>query len=181
MTFAFRSASTALAIAVVFAAGCAVPAPPAPPAQMSSPFNAADVAWSAAPGTATVEGRAAIAAGGVSHTCAGSEAQLVPAGTYASEMMRMVFGNDARGYVTLASSPRYPASIAPDFSRTIRRVGCDADGRFRFAGVPAGRWYVFSNVIWASAGGEGGAPQGGALMQRVEVAEGARANVLLAP
>jgi hypothetical protein len=181
MTFAFRSASTALAIAVVFAAGCAVPAPPAPPAQMSSPFNAADVAWSAARGTATVEGRAAIAAGGVSHTCAGSEAQLVPAGSYATEMMRMVFGNDARGYVTLASSPRYPASIAPDFSRTIRRVGCDAEGRFRFSDVPAGRWYVFSNVIWPSTGGEGTAPQGGALMQRVEVAEGASANVLLAP
>ena len=90
MTFAFRSASTALAIAVVFAAGCAAPAPPAPPAQMSAPFNAADVAWSAAPGTATVEGRAAIAAGGVSHTCAGSEAQLVPAGSYATVVLHDV-------------------------------------------------------------------------------------------
>ena len=141
---------------------------------MTAPFNAADVAWSIAPGTATVEGRAAIpAGGGASRTCAGSEAQLVPAGTYATEMMRMVFGNDARGYVTLASSPRYPANIAADFRRSIRRVGCDADGRFRFDGVPAGRWYVFSNVIWRSGGGEA-APEGGALMQRVEVAEGAR-------
>jgi len=178
MTLAFRHAC--VTVAVVLTAGCATPTPPAPPAQMTSPFNPADVAWSRAPGTATVEGRAAIAAGGgVSRTCAGSEAQLFPASAYATEMMRMVFGNDARGYVTIASSPRYPASIAPDFSRTVRRVGCDADGRFRFEAVPAGRWYIFANVIWGSAGDA--SPQGGALMQRIDVAEGGRANVLLAP
>ena len=179
MTVALRHACSV--VAVVLTVGCASPTPPAPPAQMTSPFNAGDVAWSGAPGTATVEGRAAIpAGGGVSRTCAGGEAQLFPAGTYAAEMMRIVFGNDLRGYVPLASSPRYPANIAADFSRTVRRIGCDADGRFRFDGVPAGRWYVFSNVIWRTAGGEA-APEGGALMQRVDVAEGARANVVLSP
>ena len=179
MTLAFRHACSAAV--VVLTAACAAPTPPAPPAQMTAPFNAADVAWSLAPGTATVEGRAAVPAGGsAAHTCAGSEAQLVPAGIYATEMMRMVFGNDTRGYVTLASSPRYPTNIPADFPRSIRRVGCDADGRFRFEGVPAGRWYVFSNVIWRSGGGET-APEGGALMQRVEVAQGARVNVVLSP
>jgi hypothetical protein len=146
---------------------------------MTSPFNAGDVAWSRAAGTAIVEGRAAIADGQASRTCAGGEAQLLPAGTYAAEMMRIVFGNEARGYAPLASLPRYPSDIAADFKSTVRRVGCDADGRFRFDGVPAGRWYVFSNVVWRP-GGEG-APQGGALMQRIDVAEGARTNVLLAP
>ncbi len=48
-------------IAAVLAAGCATSAPSA---QMTLPFNASDVAWSRAPGTATVEGRAAIPAGG---------------------------------------------------------------------------------------------------------------------
>jgi hypothetical protein len=179
MTSALRYACAAFV--VVLMAGCAAPAPPVPPAQMTSPFNASDVAWSRAPGTATVEGRAAIPAGGdASHTCAGGEVQLLPAGTYAAEMMRTVFGSDARGYAPRASPPRYPTNIAADFQSTVRRVGCDAEGRFRFDGVPAGRWYVFSNVIWRTAGGEA-APQGGALMQRIDVTEGARANVLLTP
>ena len=94
--------------------------------------------------------------------------------------MRIVFGNEARGYAPLSSSPRYPADIAADFKSTVRRVACDAEGRFRFDGVPAGRWYVFSNVVWRAVGAEG-ALQGGALMQRIDVAEGARTTVLLAP
>ena len=92
--------------------------------------------------------------------------------------MRFVFGSDVRGFAPQGSS-RYPANIAADFASTVRRIGCDAEGRFRFDGVPAGRWYVFSNIVFRVAGGE--APQGGALMQRVDVAEGARANVLLSP
>ena len=169
--------SVCVAVAVTVTSGCTTT--PAPPAQMTLPFNASDVAWSRAPGTATVEGRAAISATGeVPRTCAGGEAQLLPAGAYAAEMMRIVFGSDVRGFAPRGSS-RYPTNIAADFSSTVRRVGCDPEGRFRFDGVPAGRWYVFSNVIFRSAGAE--APQGGALMQRIDVAEGARANVLLAP
>ena len=166
------------AIAIVLVAGCATSAPSA---QMTSPFNASDVAWSRAAGTATVEGRAAIpAGGGASRTCAGGEAQLLPASAYSAEMMRIVFGSETRGYATLASSPRYPTNIAADFKSTVRRIGCDPEGRFRFDGVPAGRWYVFSNVMWRNVTGEG-VPEGGALMQRIDVADGARANVLLTP
>lgn len=175
MKFALRS--VCVAIAVVWVSGCTTPVPTA---QMTLPFNASDVAWSRAPGTATVEGRAAMStAGSVTRTCAGGEAQLLPAGTYAAEMMRIVFGNDVRGFVPLGSA-RYPTNVAADFRSTVRRIGCDPEGRFRFDGVPAGRWYVFSNVVVRGAGGEA-APQGVALMQRIDVAEGARANVLLTP
>jgi hypothetical protein len=147
---------------------------------MTLPFNASDVAWSLRPGTATVEGRATLpVAGGAPRTCAGGEAQLFPAGTYAAEMMRIVFGSDVRGFAPQGSS-RYPTNIAADFRNTVRRIGCDPDGRFRFDSVPAGRWYVFSNVVFRVAGGEA-APQGGALMQRIDVAEGARSSVLLTP
>jgi hypothetical protein len=175
---AFRCACVAAVAAAVLTGGCATPAP-APPAQMTLPFNAGDVAWSRASGTATVEGGAAIpGAGDLRRTCAGGEAQLFPAGPYAAEMMRIVFGSDVRGFAPLGSS-RYPTNIAADFASTVRRIGCDSEGHFRFDGVPAGRWFVFSNVIFRSAGGE--APQGGALMQRLDVAEGTRAIVLLAP
>ncbi len=146
---------------------------------MTLPFNAGDVAWSLHPGTATVEGRASLpTTGEMPHTCAGREAQLFPADAYAAEMMRIVFGSDVRGFAPVASA-HYPSNIAAEFKGTVRRIGCDAAGHFRFDGVPAGRWYVFSNVIFRGAGE--GAPQGGALMQRIDVSEGARANVLLSP
>lgn len=172
----FALPSVCVAAAIVLLSSCATPVPPAP---MNVPFNAADVAWSRASGTATVEGRASMSAASVVRTCAGGEAQLVPAGTYATEMMRGVFGNDARGSVPLGSA-RYPTNVAADFGSTVRRVGCDPEGRFRFDSVPAGRWYVFSNVVYRGAGADA-PPQGAALMQRIEVADGARVNVFLTP
>ena len=166
------------AIAVVLASGCATPAAQ-PSTEMTSRFDAADVAWSRDRGTATVEGSASITpAGGGRQTCAGGEAQLVPASAHAAEMMRIVFGNDVRGFVPLASA-RYPTNMSPEFGKTVRRIGCDAEGRFRFDNVPAGRWYVFSNVVYRGPGD--GAPQGGALMRGIDVAEGSRVNVQLAP
>ncbi|MEO8837030.1 MAG: hypothetical protein ABI364_09855, partial [Caldimonas sp.] len=112
-------------------------------------------------------------------TCAGGEAQLVPASRYASEMMRTLFGNDTKAYVAFASHPRYPARTPPGFSDSIRRVGCDAQGGFRFDAVPAGNWFVFSNVGWRGAGDA--PPQGGMLMQRIDVAAGAQREVVLTP
>src|SRR5205085_6465650 len=126
---------------------CATPAA-SPSTDMTSRFDAADVAWSREQGTATVEGSASITpAGGGRQTCAGGEAQLVPASAHAAEMMRIVFGNDVRGFVPLATA-RYPTNMSPEFGKTVRRIGCDAEGRFRFDNVPAGRWYVFSNVVY---------------------------------
>ena len=160
-----------LAAAVLVWSGSA----PAQPA-----FNAADVAWSRAAGTATVEGRAEVPdPGGRPQGCAGGEAQLFPADPYATSMMRFIFGSDARGYAPLATA-RYPSEVAADFRHTVRRIGCDADGRFRFDAVPAGRWFVFTNVVFRSARGDA-EPMGGSLMQRIDVAEGARTSVLLAP
>lgn len=170
----FRGASVIVAVALT--GSCAAPSPPA---QMTQPFNAGDVSWSLGAGTAVVEGRAVLPrAGEAPRTCAGGEAQLFPASTYAAEMMRIVFGSDVRGFAPLASA-HYPNNIAADFKSTVRRIGCDATGSFRFDGVPAGTWYVFSNVISRPAGAA--APQGGALMQRITVAEGAPVSVLLSP
>jgi hypothetical protein len=123
-------------VAVVLASGCSTPMPSSTSTQMSTAFDAAEIAWSRDPGTASVEGSAAMTApGGARHTCAGGEAQLVPAGAYAAEMMRIVFGNDVRGSVPLASA-RYPTNMVADFGKTVRRIGCDAEGRFRFDNVP---------------------------------------------
>ena len=167
------------AIAALLASGCSTPMP-STSAEMTVPFDASEIAWSRDPGTATVEGSAAMSTpGGARQTCAGGEAQLVPAGAYSAQMMRIVFGNDVRGFVPLATA-RYPTNMVADFGKTVRRIGCDAEGRFRFDNVPAGRWYVFSNVVFPRGAGDA-KPQGGALMRGIDVAEGSRTQVLLTP
>src|SRR6185437_12017583 len=80
---------------VALFAGCASAPAPKP---ATVPFQAADVAWSRAVGTATVEGRAEVPGPGrAMHSCAGGEAQLVPASPYAERMMATLFGNDRKG------------------------------------------------------------------------------------
>ncbi len=113
------------------------------------------------------------------HTCAGAEAQLVPASPFATAMMRTVFGNATRGYVTIASSPPYPRTIPPDFPRSIRRVACSPSGEYRFEGVPAGTYYLFANVVWRE--GDEAMPRGGALMRRIDVHEQTELRVVLQP
>ncbi len=147
------------------------------PAQLP-PFSAAEVEWSTVSGSATVEGVARVGLSAV-RSCAGAEAQLVPAGPFATAMMRTVFGNATRGYVTLASSPPYPRNIPPDFAKSIRRVACSPTGEFRFEGVPAGAYYVFANAVWRE--GDEAVPRGGSLMRRVEVADRATVRVVLEP
>lgn len=173
-----------LVIGVAALAGCA--SPPSTPSALATAtaptiaprFSVADVAWSNGPGTATVEGIARVGLSAV-RICAGAEAQLVPASAFATAMMRTVFGNAMRGYVTLASSPAYPREIPPDFARSIRRVACSASDEFRFERVPAGSWYVFANVVWRE--GDEAVPRGGSLMRRVEVSEQAKVRVVLEP
>ena len=165
-------------VAALLACGGAALAQPS--TDMTSRFDAGEVAWSRETGTATVEGSASITpAGGARQTCAGGEAQLVPASAHAAEMMRIVFGNDVRGFAPLASA-RYPTNVSPEFGKTVRRIGCDADGRFRFDNVPAGRWYVFSNVVYRVGAGDA-PPQGGALMRSIDVTACGRVDATLTP
>lgn len=166
-----------VALFVVLNSTSAVRAQTTSPAP-SPPFSAAEVEWSTVPGSATVEGVARVGLSSV-RTCAGAEAQLVPQSAFATAMMRTVFGNAARGYVTLASSPAYPRSIPPDFAKSIRRVACSPTGEFRFEGVPAGTYYIFANAVWRE--GDEAVPRGGSLMRRVEVADRATIRVVLEP
>ncbi len=166
-----------MALLASFASTSAVRAQTTLPAPLP-PFSAAEVEWSTVSGNSTVEGVARVGLSAV-RTCAGAEAQLVPASAFATAMMRTVFGNAARGYVTLASSPAYPRNIPPDFARSIRRVPCSPTGEFRFEAVPAGTWYVFANALWRE--GDEAVPRGGSLMRRVDVAERATVRVVLEP
>lgn len=57
----------------------------------------------------------------------------------------------------------------------MKTVIADGEGRFAFAGVPNGSYFVVTSVQWLA----GNMPQGGALMERVTITAGANAEVIL--
>jgi hypothetical protein len=134
-------------VAVVLASSQAVQAQP-PSTPPTSP-------GARAAGTATVEGRAEVPnPGGQPQGCAGGEAQLFPAGPVRDVDDAIHLRQRFRGYAPLATGPlserdrgRLQEHRAPH--RLRRRKGA-----FRFDGVPAGRWYVFTNVVFRAARGD---------------------------
>ena len=67
-------------------------------------------------------------------------------------------------------------SADPRFKEVARIATCDAQGNFRFAGIPRARWYIFSRVRW-SVGDYG--QQGGELLGEVDTTGGGEQQVLL--
>jgi len=153
-----------------------------PPQSVS--FNPAEVAWATATGNNTVSGNAVMrTVGGDVRTCAGTEAFLVPVSAYSTERMQIMFyGATDRGYAPANELMQFPDS-PPGFSESNRRTTCDSQGDFIFTDVPDGAYYVISMVTWGALQGSGyftyTATQGGAVMQRVEVAGGQTRRVVL--
>lgn len=150
---------------------------------LQNDFVASEVSYIHEEGTNAIEGNAFIRKrNGDVVTCAGREVSLIPAGEYARERMRSLYGSDSRmgygfGFSFLSiRADGLPAArfsgLAPKISAAPagyaehqRRTLCDSDGRFEFANLPAGGYYVTTTVMW-NAPGLGGA-KGGPLMHPV--------------
>lgn len=119
-------------------------------------------------GDATVYGQAFMRQqGGGVVVCAGEPVVLFPhtasfekVVTLARQHVQPVLGN--------AADPR--------FKEIARIATCDAQGNFRFTGVPRASWYVFSRVRW-SVGDYG--QQGGELIGEVDTTRGGEQQILL--
>ncbi|HTE06839.1 MAG TPA: carboxypeptidase-like regulatory domain-containing protein, partial [Planctomycetota bacterium] len=123
-------------------------------------FDPAGYAPFAVPGSSAIEGRGRVQDdSGSWHDIAGREVILGPVTPYAEEWwQRVVLGDEDLG----PPDPR----LAP----YLRTVIADADGGFRFAGLPAGDYFLTCDVTWTSAGLEGRFVMHGAwLHERVSV------------
>jgi hypothetical protein len=156
--------------------GCA----PIPKVTLKEKFSAAEVAWFNKTGTAKLVGSAVVrTVGGASRTCAGTAVQLIPAGKYADERMQVIYGSTTRGYATAFGRKGVPAENDPGYMSLIKETVCGADGVFEFEDLPAGDYFVISQVTWTV--GNSFIPEGGRLMQRVNLVDGKTKKIVMAP
>ena len=131
-------------------------------------FDAASIAWAAIPGSSTVKGSAVLRTlGGEAKTCAGLQVLLIPVSAYSTERMIHQFGEAGRGLQLERSLPF--ATTDPAYLSSMRRTRCDAVGSFEFNSLPRGSFYVVANVTWSAPSRFGLRPQGGEILERIEV------------
>ena len=100
-------------------------------------------------GTSTVEGQGFLRQqGGNVVRCSGEDVMLVPATAYFKEYTQVVRSGGI---------PKEIDQLRLLHKGAVRTATCDADGKFRFDKLPAGRWIVSTRIRWMA----GNAPQGG--------------------
>jgi hypothetical protein len=152
-------------ISVVFS-GCVTMLPP-PQWNPVSDFTEAEYQAYTAEGAASITGQAFLTQrGGGVVKAAGRTVTLDPATSVGNEW----WGKAGKIWVNRSYTPP-----SPGFHKTRRTTVADADGRFKFSGLPAGRYYVRTDVTWEV----GYELQGGLVGQLIEVKEGKTSEVIL--
>lgn len=153
----------AVTVALLLAACATVPQR----ARVTS-YDSGEYAPYSKPGTASVRGEGFMIDGwGRRQTCAGRDVRLVPGTAYGEEEFQ----------VRMWGQPVIPAD--PRALAAERRVTADADGRFEFTGVPAGRWFVLAEVRWSSLGPFGLTAGGGHVGAEIDLGDGETKDVVL--
>jgi hypothetical protein len=150
MSIARPLALAALTAAGAVMAGCATgpvgPGGPSGPA----PFNVSDFGWSNTAGRASIEGRVDYRRDGQAFACTGSVA-LTPDTPYTRARFRTLYGSTDRAAIPEAIvRARTVADPNADYRAFVRSTTCE-NGRFDFANLPSGGWFIIAPV---SAGGD---------------------------
>lgn len=113
-----------------------------------SRFDPSTARWSNERGSDTIKGEGFMrTVGGDIKTCAGFPVSLAPADPYFAEIgLALSEGKTIVNRDTVAE-------------RFVRRTRCDAAGKFKFTNLPAGQWFVGTDVYW-------GVPSGGTIVRQ---------------
>lgn len=155
--------AVALAACVTFA-GC-VSAP-----TITSTFDPAEAAFIHKDGKATINAQAFLRRNdGMVVYAAGSEARLIPRTRYSTERINGIYRGAKINY--FVPSPPSP----PGFEDAMRVTRANGEGRFSFAGVADGDYYLVTSVIWMVGSNQ----QGGTLLENVSVRNGTDVEVIM--
>lgn len=156
--------SIALAIALLALSGCISPNQGRP--VVYDDFPLAEYQALPTSGSGRISGQVFLKTrGGQLKLGAGKDVALIPATSYTAALRKAY--EESRPIV--APDPRLLAYT--------RHVQADSDGNFVFTQVPAGRYYLTSEVTWEAQTKFGPATQGGFILTPVTVSEGQEARV----
>jgi hypothetical protein len=164
-----RRGRTFLIVSLLVLCGCASAGPPIP--RYPATFPVAEYERLAAGGTASIAGQAFLRTrGGEVRRGAGSEVTLDLDTSYSRPW-----------WECRAQLWAFRNSLPPDpqFLRYRKTTTADADGHFKFSGLPAGRYLLRSAVVWEVPGRFGSSTTGGLVYDAVELAEGEQKEVIL--
>lgn len=144
---------------------------------LSSSFDVGQAGRMTQKGVNIITGSALIRQqGGGVVTCAGLPVSLIPSTAYADERIRVLYGNNLRGYSSVNQAVRFQPDPSTFYQLTKDTV-CDAQGNFQFLNVADGTFYVVSRITWMV----GYSAQGGSIMHQVTVQGGDAKQVVLSP
>lgn len=145
-------------------------------------YDASSTTWSRNTGNAIIEGQGVIRTrGGEARTCAGERAFLIPVSEYGRRRYEARYGRVDRGYLGVhdaADNPIRFFSDDPTYHQDIRSTVCDASGTFIFKDLPAGEWWVQTEVVWRTPRG---IIQGGTMFEKVTTRQGNLSRVVMTP
>ena len=150
-----------------------------PRLEVASTFDVAEAAYIHETGEGTVEGRVFVRLwSGEEVPCTESPVLLVPQTTLSRERMAYLYGGtDEPGRRRHARNGAKLEAPDPQYWDYMRESSCDDQGRFRFAGVADGGYYVVGSIAWKDVNGWVAV----SLMQPVLVEGGKRIQVILTP
>jgi hypothetical protein len=156
-----------LCLVAFAAAGCAFNSQPV---DWRAQFDPAEYTPYDQPGTSVLAGQAFLRTrGGEVRYGAGSEVYLSPVTSYSKEWWNQVVVRNAK----FSSGPD------PRASKYMKVAVADGEGRFTFAGLPAGDYFVVSSVYWEVPGGYGLSSTGGRVGRQVHVGQGQQVTLVL--
>ena len=133
---------TTIAILFVVAlAGCGAPALQV----ITNVYNPEDAAYIHEEGNAVIEGQGFLRTMvGEVRTCAGAKVYLIPVTEDSTERIYKLYGNINKGENSVNRVVDAPAQYYRDTRQTV----CDAEGDFRFTGIPSGEYFVTTSIFW---------------------------------
>ncbi|UVC08972.1 carboxypeptidase regulatory-like domain-containing protein [Rhizobium sp. TH2] len=134
-------------------------------------FDPNEAAFINQPGTATITGQAFMRRNdGVVVYAAGSEVRLLPKTKYADARIAALYRGTKFNNIVGA-----PKETDPRYFALSKTTKADGEGRFTFANIPDGSYYVVTTVTWMA----GDWSQGGNIMETATVSGGEPVNVIM--
>lgn len=144
----------------------------AEPIKLKNTFNLEEVKWVKEVGNSSVKGKAYLKLpSGEYKGCGGFNIELLPVAKYSSERIYKNYGNNEKGQLLLKDNLPKFVPDAKEYHEMLIKGKCNENDEFSFGHVKSGDYYVIAFIIWDNDVNGKVIKDGGAVMQRIYVAD----------